>query len=88
MDNKQRELEREIARLQQRVADLERSQGIPQPLPPHEQNWHRCAEMAMNYIVGLAHDPYYEEDDHYFFEAVVESVYGPSIWSWIRDRPE
>mgnify|MGYP003555237604 CR=1 FL=1 len=71
----------EITRLQKFVAE----KSIPKPEPLDNPNFGYLVSLAMEHISDLDKDGFAdEESDHWFYEAVMEAVYGKDVWAWIN----
>lgn len=84
MTDRKIELEQRIAKLQNELTGL----NAPKPMPLPNVNTKALMVIAMEYIDSI-HDGTYcenDEDDHYFFEAVIEAVYGKDIWDYISKK--
>ena len=80
MTTEQAELE--ILRLQEVIAKNKRSE-VPKPL--ENPDFTSLIEIAKNHIEEISNDGFSDEDsDHWFYEAVMEAVYGNKVWEWIN----
>ena len=72
----------EIARLQKIIQENKKSE-IPIPLP--EPDFSPLIEMAKSHINEISNEGFADENsDHWFYEAVMECVYGKNVWEWIN----
>jgi hypothetical protein len=80
MTTEQAELE--IERLQKLIAKNKQS-DIPKPLETPDFTY--LSEIAQSYIREIVDTGFTDEDtEHWFFEAVMESVYGNKVFEWIN----
>lgn len=84
MTTEQAELE--ILRLQEVIA---RNKRLEVPKPLENPDFTSLIEIAKNHIEAISNNGFSDEDsDHWFYEAVMECVYGKSVWKWINNKTE
>lgn len=74
----------EILRLQRIIEDNEKLE-IPTPLV--NPDFSRLIQVAKNHIDDISKSGFADENsDHWFYELVMESIYGPNVWEWITKK--
>ena len=83
--NKADKLKEQINKLQAELSRIEST--TPVPIPRNEINWEQVINLAKQHIEEIQ-DEYQENNDdtQWFYEAVMEAVYGKNIWNWINSN--
>jgi hypothetical protein len=76
------DLENQIKYLQKQLEEKRKNQVIPKPLEYIE--WNHLVEALNSYLEELSKGNYDDDDDHYIYERVLETVYGKDIWKFIN----
>jgi len=79
-------LEAELAR--RKAKANEPTGAIEPPTPLGTPYWGRLIEYCLSGIDEAARVGYIDKNfDHWVYEAALEAVFGPEIWTWIRTLP-
>lgn len=62
-----------------------RKESVPEELTV--KDWTNVEDQAKGIVKSIRDGGYADDDDpHYLFEAVMETVYGKEIWKWYNRR--
>lgn len=71
--------------IQQLQKFIQENKNLEIPIPLVNPDFSPLIEMAKNHIDTIAGDGFEDENsDHWFYEAVMECVYGKKVWVWIN----
>lgn len=83
---RQEKIEETIKSLQKELKELKNAEI---PIPLSEPDFSPLIILAKGHINGLAkHGTSDDDSDHWFYEAVMECVYGKHVWEWINKNTD
>ncbi len=71
-------IEKELAK----ISDI----GNIKPAMILNRDYTKLENMVESVMKEIEEDDYNEDNDHYIYECVMETFYGPDVWKWINNN--